>query len=380
MNLSNPFLALVLAGAAGGWILPGRAEAASPDATPKRAVVAPVTVSVVERKPVPLELRTFGMVEPVATVAIKSQITGLLTTVLIKEGQEVRKDDPLFVIDSRASEAALKEAEATLAKNLAHLHNAEKEAQRQEELLKQGIAAEDVRDQARTSVEVLKAQIQADRAAVGSAALQVDYCGIQAPIGGRIGSILVHAGNLVKANDTTLVTLNQIQPIRVRFSFPQDTLRMIRERMAEGPLPVQATVPGAVSLVTTGLLTFVDNAVDTSTGTILLKAQFDNANLELWPGLFVSVVLQLGGSTDVLVVPARAILPGQNGPYVYVVGADDTVSNRVVDVLRTQHELAVIGSGLADGERVVTDGQIRLAPGMRVKVQPEPSAAPGTRP
>lgn len=358
--------------------------APAPGAPSKRAAVVPVTVASAERRFVPLELRTFGVVEPMATVAVKSQITGLLTNVLVREGQEVRKDDALFVIDARASEAALKEAEAALAKDLAQLHNAEKEAQRQEALLKQGIAAEDVRDQALTSVEVLKAQVQSDRAAVGSAALQVDYCHIQAPISGRIGSLLVHAGNLVKANETTLVTLNQLQPILVRFAFPQSNLRTIREKMAAGALSVQATVPDAVSEVATGRLTFVDNAVDNATGTIMLKAQFDNADLALWPGLFVSVVLQLGDAADTLVVPARAVLPGQNGSYVYVVGADDTVSNRAVNVLRTQSDLAVVGSGLSEGERVVTDGQIRLAPGMRVKIQAEKGqaapATPGTRP
>lgn len=373
-------IVLLIAVIVGGRSFFRRPAASESSPAAKRAVTAPVTVAAVEFRAVPLELRTFGVVEPVATVAVKSQITGILTNVLVSEGQEVRKDDPLFVIDPRGSEAALKQAQANLAKNLALLRNAEKEAQRQEELLKQGIAAEDIRDQARTGVEVLKAQIESDRAAVENAALQAGYCHIAAPIDGRIGNLLVHEGNVVKANDTTLVTLNQIKPILVRFAFPQRELPAIREKMAGAPLPVMATIPGATSQVVTGVLTFVDNAVDNATGTILLKARFENGDTALWPGQFVNIALQLGAAERVLTIPARAVLPGQNGSYVYVVSADGIASNRPVRVLRTRQDDAVIGGGLEQDERVVTDGHLRLAPGMHVAIQSEASTAAGSRP
>ena len=372
--------ALLVATVGGVALFPLQSMASPPVPGAAPAVAPPVKIATVAVKAMPIELRTFGTVEPVATVAVKSQITGLLTNVLFQEGQEVRKGDLLFMIDSRGSEAALQQAEASLAKDKAQLHNAEKESERQDELLKKGITAEDARDQARTSVEMLRAQVQSDQAAVASAALQVEYCHIGAPVDGKTGNLLVHAGNLVKADDTTLVTLNQIKPILVRFSIPQQQLAFVREKMAAGVLQVLVSVPGSVSRTVTGAVTFIDNTVDSDSGTILVKARFENGDTELWPGQFVNVTARLAVETGALVVPARAVLPGQNGSYVYVIAPDGTVSNRSVQVDRTVQDDAVIARGVGAGERVVTDGQLRLAPGVRVTIQADPSSASTDRP
>lgn len=340
---------------------------------------SPVTVAEVESRSMPVERRTFGTVEPASTVTLRSQVTGILTNVLFAEGQEVRAGDLLFVIDPRPLDALRQQAEAARTRDTVQLANAEKEARRQDELFKSGITAEDVRDQAHTLVETLRAQLQADTAAVENARLQLEYCRICAPVSGRMGAILVHEGNLVKASDTALAVLNQIKPALVRFSLPQQDLPQIRERMAAAPLSVLATRPDATSATRTGTLVFVDNAVDATTGTIALKARYDNADEALWPGQYVTVALHLAMQENATVVPSRAVLPGQRGDYVYVVGADSSVSNRPVRVDRLQGDDAVVSSGLAPGERVVTDGQLRLAPGARVTIRPatvERSARP----
>lgn len=380
MKHPKPILALVLLAAAAGLYVYLKPPAAEAPRGSGRAAVPPVKAAEVVVKSVPVELRTFGTVEPMATVAIKSQITGVLTNVLFKEGQDVGRGDLLFVIDPRGSEAARKQAEASLAKDKAQLHNAEKEAARQDELLKQGITAEDARDQAHTAVEVLKAQVQSDQAAVDHALLQEEYCHIRAPVDGRIGNLLVHAGNLVKANDVTLVTLNQLKPILVRFTFPQQQLSYIRGKLAADALQVIVSVPGSTSRTATGTVTFVDNAVDSETGTVLAKARFENSETELWPGQFVNVAVRLAVQSDAVVVPARAVLPGQKGSYVYVIAADGTVSNRTVQVDRTVQDDAVVSGGLKAGERVVVDGQLRLAPGLHVTIQADPAAPSTDRP
>lgn len=350
---------------------------AKPAADAAKGVAAPVTVVEAQRKDVPLDLHTFGSVEAVASVALKSQITGLLTNAPFTEGQAVHEGDLLFVIDPRAQEAQLKLAEASRAKDTVQLRNAEKEATRQDQLFKSGISAEDIRDQARTAVDTLQAAVQADEAAVDTARLELDYCHIRAPVSGRIGSVLVHVGNLIKADDVTLATINQVNPILVRFSLPQQDLGRVRERMAANPITVMATLSGPTSCTKTGTLVFVDNAVDSTTGAVIMKARFDNADEAFWHGQFVNVTLQLTVEKDALVVPAKAVLPGQKGiSYVYRVEPDSTVKTCTVRVIRTAGDDAVIAGEIAPGDRVVTDGQLRLAPGSRVVVKPAAGSIP----
>ena len=328
----------------------------------------PVLITNVTTMTVPVEISTFGTVEPLTTVAVKSQITGILAKVRFSEGQDVKEGDPLFDIDPRASEAALKQVEATLARDRVQLENAAKEAGRQETLLKKGISAQDVRDEAVTAVEMLKAVVRSDEASVDNARLQLDYCSIRSPVTGRTGNLLLHQGNLVKSDDATLVTINQIHPIMVRFVLPQRELARVRECLAAGVLTLVATPQGNVAaLAETGGVTFIDNAVDPNTGTIQLKARFENIASALWPGQFVKLMLQLSRQENAVVIPESGVLLGQQGAYVYVVDRDGKVSPRPVVVDRTVAGMSVIASGLVPGDEIVVDGQIRLKPGSLVK-------------
>jgi multidrug efflux system membrane fusion protein len=343
------------------------AAAAVVKAEKARTAPVPVLLTNVTTLTVPVEISTFGSVEPLTTVAVKSRITGLLAKVLFPEGQEVKEGDLLFEIDPRAPEAALKQAEAVLARDHVQVENAVKEAGRQEILLKKGISAQDVRDEAVTAVETLKASVRADEAAVDNARLQLSYCSIRSPVSGRTGNLLIHQGNLVKADDATLVTLNQLHPILVRFVLPQQELARVQARMAQGALIVTATPQGEGMHTETGTVTFVDNAVDENTGTIQLKAKFENGAAALWPGQFVKVVLTLSTQENAVVVPESAVLTGQQGAYVYVADPAGKVSIRPVKIDRTVAGMSVIAKGLVPGDVVVIDGQLRLKPGSLVK-------------
>ena len=328
-----------------------------------------VTVADVIQTAAPVQLRTFGTVQALLTVAIKSQISGVLTEVHVNEGQDVREGDLLFTVEPRPQEAALKQAEANLARDTAQLRNAEKETARQDELLKKGMASQDAYDQAVAASESLKATVQADEALVANAKLQLEYCTIRAPFDGRTGELTVDQGNLVQAGGAILLTINQIVPIQANFSLPQQELQRLRDEMAKGPLAVVAFDPASQAHSETGELVFVDNQVDPQTGTVRLKATFKNEDRRLWPGEFVNVVLTLSIQPDAIVVPTTAVQTGQQGLFVFVVNADMTVAARAVTVDRGLNGETVISSGLKAGEKVVTDGQLQLSPGSKVEIK-----------
>ena len=339
---------------------------------PQVKTAVPVTVGVVIQKAVPLQITVIGTVEPSSTIAVKAQIGGTLTRIHFTEGQDVKKGDLLFTIDPRPYEAALKQAEAISARDRAQYENARAEEQRYAELVKKGYVSQTQYEQVRTNAAALEAVVQSSGAQVENARLQLAYCTIRSPFSGRTGSLSVYEGNLVKANaDTAMVTINQIQPVNVSFAVPENTLPEIKKYMAEGALKVQAMLSKNDTNPLQGTLAFIDNAVDTATGTIKLKGSFANSDRKLWPGQFVNVALTLAIQKNALAVPTQAVQTGQNGQFVFVVKEDSTVEARPVVATRVFGGETVIESGLAVSEKVVTDGQLRLSPGAKVEVKDE---------
>jgi multidrug efflux system membrane fusion protein len=340
----------------------------------------PVIVGLVTRKTVPVELRVIGNVQAYSTVTVKSLVGGELAQVHFTEGQDVKKGDILFAIDSRPFEAALKQAEANLQRDLAQAKHAHEDAQRYEFLIQKGVVPQQQYDKFRADADALEATVLADKAAVENARIQLDYCSIRSPIDGRTGSLNVKRGNIIasvgQSNTIDLVTINQIIPIYVIFSVPEQHLPGIKKYMSGGPLKVEAFPPTDTSGGEQGVLTFIDNSVDKTTGTILLKGTFVNRERRLWPGQFVNVVLTLTTEPNTTVVPSQAILTGQEGQYVFVVKPDLTVESRPVVAGRTVNGETVVQKGLQADERVVTDGQLRLYPGARVEIKTSDSANP----
>jgi len=333
-------------------------------------MAVPVMVAPVEQKTTSVEIGSFGTVEAFASVELKTQITGVLTGVHFIEGQMVKKGDLLLSIDPRQPQAALKAAQANLEKDDAQLKNAEKEAARQTELLHKGFASQDEYDASITAVETLRAAVKADKAAVENATLQLDYCSVRSPIDGCIGKLHINEGNLVKADDTSVVTIKQIDPIYVSFWVPEQHLSAIQKYMATSNLDVTVYQPYEKLEPIHGSLTFVDNTVDDSanTRTIRLRATFSNKDRRLWPGQYVNVVLALTQEPNSLVVPSQAIQTGQNNQFVYVVKSDGTVEAKPITIRRTINNETVV-EGVQPGEMVVTDGQLRLVPGARVEIK-----------
>jgi membrane fusion protein, multidrug efflux system len=341
-----------------------------PQTDPPRQSAVPVVVAKVSQRNVPVDLHAIGNVQPYSTVQIKSQINAQVNDVHFKEGQDVHKGDLLFSLDKRQLEADLKKAEGTLAKDQAQLANAQVKAARYTELMKQGVISKQEYDAAIADADAFKASVAADRAEVENAKVQLNYATIYSPIEGRTGSLLVNAGNLVKANDTpSMVTINQISPIYVEFSLPEQQLTEVKQHMANGRLKVQAIINNDFQNPSLGELSFIDNAVDTTTGTIKLKGTFQNRDHRLWPGQFVDVVLTLAMQPNAITVPSVAVQNGQNGTFVYVVKQNQTAETRQVSVTRTYGSDAIIGKGLAAGETVVTDGQVRLQNGAKVQIK-----------
>jgi len=340
------------------------------EAQPPKKPSVPVSAAEAVQKTVPVQVRAVGNAEPYSTVSVKSQVGGILTRVHFREGQDVRKGDPLFSIDSRPYEAALRQAEANLAKDTAQLENARVEVRRYEELVRKGYVAQEQYDQIRTNAATLEAVVNAGKALVENARLQLQYCSIHSPLTGRTGNLMANQGNLIKANaDTPMVTINQIQPVYVTFSVPEHYLGEIKKYMSSGRLKVEVVIGKDEKYPEQGALTFVDNTVDTATGTIKLKATFVNKDRRLWPGQFVDVTMTLTARPDATVVPSQAIQTGQKGSYVFVIKPDLTVESRPVVTGLTFEEETVIEEGIQPGERIVTDGQMRIFPGATVEVK-----------
>lgn len=361
LRLASLLLALLAIGC-------GRAPAAGRDNPGKADRPAAVMVAEAVQKSLPVEITTFGTVKPLATVAVKSRIDGVLEAVCFRKGQDVRKGEVLFRLDLKPWENALQLAEAALARDTALHRNAVAASRRSSELLQKKFLSPADYDQSKAAEEALAASIQADQAAVENARLQIGYCTIRSPIDGRTGRYEVDPGNLVTANETTLVVINQIKPIAVNFSVPERELAVIHRAMASRSVAVNVVLPDEPDQPENGQLTFIDNAVDRGSGTIVLEATFPNDSGRLWPGQFVNLALEVAIQENVIVVPFRAIQTGQNGTYLFVVKDDQSVEHRPVTVGRRAGQDAIIADGLRPGESVVTDGQQRLAAGNTVEI------------
>ena len=381
----------------------------------RRLPPSPVTAAKADQRDIPVQLREIGSVDPVAVIAVKAQIGGELTKVFFKEGDDIHKGQQLFEIDPRPYQQAIdqaqaaiekdnalvSQAQANLARDRVQTANAKEQADRYEALAKDGLISKDQNSTYQTTfnsqnealradeaaINSAKASLNVDKAALETAKLNLSYCFINSPIDGRAGSLLVQAGNLVKANDTTaLVNINQLEPVYVTFSVPEQYLDEIRAYSKDNPLPVTALLsPDNIAVVSqatgnqktgnrnssdrkVGKMTFIDNLVDNTTGTIKLKALFPNTDHALWPGQFVNVVITLRTLHGVIVIPSEAVQSGQQGQFVFVLNADQTVVNRPVKLGQTFENQIVVESGVAPGETVITDGQMRLVPGTRVRV------------
>jgi multidrug efflux system membrane fusion protein len=361
---SGIFLIAVLAAAV---FIVFQANRGSRADTQKGPPAVPVTTAPVVVKTVPVRVYAIGNVEPYTTVTVKARVDGQIVSVHFREGDEVRQGAVLFEIDPRPFAAALKQAQANLLKDRALLDRANEQEKRYKDLLAKNFISPDAYEQVRTNAATAAATVAADEAAIESAKLSLEYCTIRSPVTGYAGRIQIQQGNLVKANDVNaLVTINQIVPIYASFSIPEQHVADVRKYQADGELRVQANFPNASHPPIAGKLSFLDNAADTTTGTIRLKAEFGNADKALWPGQFVNVVLTLHEEKNAVVAPSSSVQNGPSGQYVFVVGPDSTVELRNIKVVRAEGDETVVGAGLKPGEQVVTVGQLRLAPGSKV--------------
>jgi membrane fusion protein, multidrug efflux system len=351
------------------------AGCAKQQAAPQPRPPVPVVVGQVLQKTIPITLEAVGNVEAYSVVSIRSQVSGTLLAAHFKEGDFVRKGQLLLTIDPQPYQAALAQAQAALARDKAVALNNRVQAERYSKLLAEGVVPEQQVDSFKSAAEASDAVVNADEAAVKTTQLNLEYCTIYSPIDGRTGTLMVKPGNLVKAADVPIVVINQVNPIFVNFALPQQYWPEIKKYVAQGTLQVTTTVPRDPGPPELGALTFVDNAVDPTTGTIHLRATFTNLQNRLWPGLYVNASLKLFDQSNATVIPAQAVAAGQKGSYVYVLRADRTVEPRLVVSSRTVDGEAIIDQGLKPGETIVTDGLARLEPGAKVQIKSSMSEA-----
>jgi multidrug efflux system membrane fusion protein len=359
-------LVVLLVSACGG----GAGKSAAPP--------VPVMTARVKKQSVPINLISIGTVQSLRTVAVKSQVDGIIAQIHFKEGDEVKAGDLLVTLDQRPFENNVRMAEADLATARAQAGHADADVERYKPLDEQSLVAKDTYLQFVTAAKIAKATVQSKEAALANAGLQLSYASIVAPIDGCTGQLQLHEGALIKANDagSTLLTVNQLAPISVAYSLPETYLDRVRLALKDGKkLTATAVGTDAASKKAEGTLEFIDNSVDSTTGTVLLKATFPNADHELWPGELVNIDTSLGVDEGVIVVPSPAVQNGQAGTQVFVVKADQTVELRNVKVDRVDGALTVIASGLKEDETVVTDGQLRLASGTKIEVSPLAASA-----
>lgn len=362
-------LALVLVGGALVAYFSGDSRAREKTAA-KGPAAAPVAVAAVLQQSIPVRLQAIGNVEAYASVAVKSRVDGQILEVQFREGQEVKKGEILFKIDPRPFEAAQRQAEAQAARDIANRDQAASQAMRYQELLDKNFVSKEAYAQFRTNAQTAEATSKASQAALENARLNLEYTVIRSPIDGYVGRALLQAGNMVKANDTiSLVVINQVKPAYVSFAIPEQQLTAVRDLMRRNPLTVEVATPGSEKSIAAGRIAFLDNAVDQTTGTIKVRAIFENSDAALWPGQFYTVRVKLYDQENAIVVPSRALQTGPDGQFVYVVKADMTAEARKVTALRSEGDLTVLADGaLAKGERVVVRGALRLAPGVKVSI------------
>jgi len=330
----------------------------------------PVAVVAAVQQTMPVRLQAIGNVEAYSSVAVKSRVDGQILEVHFREGQEVRKGEVLFRIDPRPFDAALKQAEAQALRDAANRDQAASQERRYQELLDKNFVSKDAYAQYRTNAQTAQATARATEAALENAKLNREYTVIHSPIDGYVGRALLQAGNMVKANDTiSLVVINQVKPVYVSFAIPEQQLTVIRDLMRKNPLGVEVSAPGTEKTLAAGRIAFLDNAVDQTTGTIKVRAVFDNGDAALWPGQFYTVRVKLFEQENAIVVPSRALQTGPSGQFVYVVKPDMTAEVRKVVVARTEGDVTVLAEGgIAKGEQIVVRGALRLAPGMKVNI------------
>ncbi|MCC6210069.1 MAG: efflux RND transporter periplasmic adaptor subunit [Burkholderiales bacterium] len=338
---------------------------------------APVAVAVTQQQSVPVRLQAIGNVEAYTSVSVKSRVDGQILGVDFREGQEVKKGEVLFRIDPRPFEAALKQAEAQALRDVANRDQAASQEKRYQELLEKNFVSKEAYAQYRTNAQTADATSKASQAALENARLNLEYTVIRSPVDGYVGRALLQAGNMVKANDTqALVVINQVRPVYVSFAIPERQLAVVRELMRKGPLAVDVAAPGTDKPLASGRIAFLDNAVDQTTGTIKLRAIFENHDASLWPGQFYTVRVRLYDQANAILVPSQAVQTGPGGQFVYVVKPDMTVEVRKVVVARSEGDFAVLADGaLARGEQVVVRGALRLAPGAKVTVTADAPAS-----
>jgi multidrug efflux system membrane fusion protein len=371
-------IALVVAAAAFGLYRVAKPSAPQPTRGEARAAV-PVSVATAARADVPILRRAIGFAEPVATVAVKSRIDGVIAGQRIREGQEVQAGDLLFTLDDREARAQIARDEAGVERDEATLLQKRGDLARQRNLVAKGAGTQQALDQAVADEATAAAVLKSDEATLSLDRVRLTYASISAPISGRLGVVSATPGNAVRANDATgsLVTITTLDPIRVVFPLPERDLPLLREASAgASPAHVRAFAAGTQQELGAGGLSFVDSAVDIPSGTVTVKAVFANEQRRLWPGQYVDVEISLGETKDAITVPAVALQEGQSGPFLYVAKPDYTVDARPVTIASNENGVVAVTSGLAEGDRVVTEGQSRLAPGARIRIAEAPPSAP----